>query len=249
MKTKFVRILSVLLAIAMLAACSVIVSATGSSLDSKLGLVGEYDKNSKIVKISLVYSGEVCYNVEGNWGDILDENGNTADGFTLNNIEFNNAVVDGLNDMYVGNKITGNASWVDMKFDNTATNGTIMTAEYTVDDSVQPGKYRAEFTTYVYTGGNKTPVEFDIGEVVYVEFEIEEDEPDEPQGTLRGDINLDEVVDMLDFVALARHIGEVEFISKPDAQINADVNGDEVIDMLDFVKLAQYVGEVISDLE
>ena len=70
MKTKFLRMLSALLAVAMIAACGVIVSATGKSTSSvdALSLVANYDKSSKIVKISLVYSGEVCYNVEGNWG-------------------------------------------------------------------------------------------------------------------------------------------------------------------------------------
>lgn len=72
--------------------------------------------------------------------------------------------------------------------------------------------------------------------------------PDDENGKLKGDVNLDGVVDMLDFVALARHIGEVEYIEDAVAASNADVNGDSAIDMLDFVLVAQYLGEVIDQL-
>ena len=64
---------------------------------------------------------------------------------------------------------------------------------------------------------------------------------------LKGDINLDGEVDMLDLVALARHVGEVEFITSDQALASADVNEDGEVDMLDLVKHAQYIGEIITD--
>lgn len=65
---------------------------------------------------------------------------------------------------------------------------------------------------------------------------------------LKGDVNLDGVVNMSDFTKLAQHIGEVDTITDPVALANADVTGDGVVNMSDFTKLAQYIGEVIEDL-
>lgn len=65
---------------------------------------------------------------------------------------------------------------------------------------------------------------------------------------LKGDVNLDGVVNMSDFTKLAQHIGEVDSITDSVALANADVTGDGVVNMSDFTKLAQYIGEVIEDL-
>ena len=61
---------------------------------------------------------------------------------------------------------------------------------------------------------------------------------------LKGDVNLDGEVDMLDFSALARHVGEVEYIADSQALSNADINRDGTVDMSDFSALARHVGEV-----
>ena len=61
---------------------------------------------------------------------------------------------------------------------------------------------------------------------------------------LKGDVNLDGEVDMLDFSALARHVGEVEYIADSQALSNADINRDGSVDMSDFSALARHVGEV-----
>ena len=65
---------------------------------------------------------------------------------------------------------------------------------------------------------------------------------------VKGDVDLDGDVDIDDFIALARHIGEVEFITDPAAMFNADVDGKDAIGLNDFIKLAQYIGEVITEL-
>lgn len=73
-------------------------------------------------------------------------------------------------------------------------------------------------------------------------------DPEEPKPGLKGDVDLNGVVDMSDFVALAKHIGEVEFITDSVAMKNADVTDDDVVDMNDFTKLAQFIGEIIDEL-
>ena len=73
-------------------------------------------------------------------------------------------------------------------------------------------------------------------------------DPEEPKPGLKGDVDLNGVVDMSDFVALAKHIGEVEFITNSVAMKNADVTDDDVVDMNDFTKLAQFIGEIIDEL-
>jgi len=65
---------------------------------------------------------------------------------------------------------------------------------------------------------------------------------------LKGDVDLDGDVDIDDFAALARHIGEVDEITDSTALFNADVANDGVVDINDFAKLAQYIGEIITDL-
>ena len=72
--------------------------------------------------------------------------------------------------------------------------------------------------------------------------------PEEPVAGLKGDVDVDGDVDMEDFVALAKHVGEVEFITDEVALANAEVTGDGEVNMEDFVKLAQYIGEVITEL-
>ena len=73
------------------------------------------------------------------------------------------------------------------------------------------------------------------------------EKPATPAG-LKGDIDLDGDVDIDDFAALARHIGEVDVITDVTALSNADVASDGVVDINDFAKLAQYIGEIITDL-
>lgn len=65
---------------------------------------------------------------------------------------------------------------------------------------------------------------------------------------MKGDVDLDGDVDIDDFAALARHIGEVDEITDATALSNADVESDGVVDINDFAKLAQYIGEIITDL-
>lgn len=66
---------------------------------------------------------------------------------------------------------------------------------------------------------------------------------------LKGDVNLDGVVDITDVTALARHIAEIQFITDEVALSNAKVTGDDIIDIADLTKLARYVAEIIDSLD
>ena len=69
------------------------------------------------------------------------------------------------------------------------------------------------------------------------------EKPAEPTG-LKGDVNGDGSIDMEDFTLIARHVGELEFITDSTAFSNADVNDDGEVDMEDFTLVARHVGEL-----
>ncbi len=117
---------------------------------------------------------------------------------------------------------------------------------YTINGDTHSATYDCCGAAYVTDEAH----DFTDGDCVCGEPKPEEpSEPDVPGTGLKGDVNLDEVVDLADLIAMARHVGEVEEITIAESFLNADINGDGEIGMDDLIKLAQFVGEVIDSLE
>lgn len=76
----------------------------------------------------------------------------------------------------------------------------------------------------------------------------EPSEPVEGEG-LKGDVNLDGVVDMDDVVALMQHVLMQELITDATALANGEVTNDTSLDMDDVVKLMQYVLKMVDSLD
>lgn len=74
-----------------------------------------------------------------------------------------------------------------------------------------------------------------------------EKKPVEPVTGLKGDVNLDGLVNSADLTVLARHVGGIEPITNATALANADVNGDSEINSADLTKHARFVGGIITD--
>lgn len=72
-------------------------------------------------------------------------------------------------------------------------------------------------------------------------------EPKPAVGGLKGDVNLDGVVDSDDITKLARHVYGIEIITNETALINSDVKDDDVVDSDDITKLARYVYGIIQN--
>lgn len=70
-----------------------------------------------------------------------------------------------------------------------------------------------------------------------------------PATGLKGDVNLDGVVDMDDVVALMQHVLKAEIITNPTSLSNGEVTNDTALDMDDVVKLMQYVLKAIDSLD
>ena len=66
---------------------------------------------------------------------------------------------------------------------------------------------------------------------------------------LKGDVNLDGVVDMKDAAALQRHVLKIEELTDADALAVAELTGDSVVDMKDAAKLTQYALKMIDTLD
>ena len=57
------------------------------------------------------------------------------------------------------------------------------------------------------------------------------------------DVNEDGLVDILDLIIVAQHLGE-----KPLTEIKADVNGDGEVDISDFVLVGKHFGEMYTEM-
>lgn len=68
-----------------------------------------------------------------------------------------------------------------------------------------------------------------------------------PVTGLKGDVNLDGLVNSADLTILARHVGGIELITNTTALANADVKEDGEINSADLTKHARYVGGIITD--
>ena len=100
------------------------------------------------------------------------------------------------------------------------------------------GTYRTS-VVITDTGGNvltTVPVTITVGEPA-------------ASTVLKGDVNLDGVVDMKDAAALQRHVLKMTEITDANALAVAELTGDGIIDMKDAAKLTQYAIKMIDSLD
>lgn len=126
---------------------------------------------------------------------------------------------------------------------------------------VNPNNHVGErTTTYTKNGDDHTvTVTCECGGVISTETVAHDftngdcvcgaEKPEEPvPGTgLKGDVNLDGVVDALDLAIMARVVPGIENLTDAQALINADVNEDGQIDAIDLAKFARFVPGIITD--
>lgn len=100
------------------------------------------------------------------------------------------------------------------------------------------GTYRTSVVIMDYDGNVLTtvPVTITVGEPA-------------ASTVLKGDVNLDGVVDMKDAAALQRHVLKIEELTDADALAVAELTGDSVVDMKDAAKLTQYALKMIDTLD
>lgn len=243
MRTKLIKVVSLLLMISLLTiATSVVVTAdTSAPFILESSEVKDADGNVTAITVEVVCNiATNCFGLNGEF--------NTPNGLTLDSIDINttdsNDVVGIPTD--ASNAPTGIVFWVDINFDNgISTDNAVVTATYKVAGgaAIEPGTYTFTFTPSVYVDGS------DDAYVEYTEvLDTTVTVADEPAG-LKGDVNLDDVVDLNDLVALAQHIGETGIITDSLALDNAEVTGEGDVDLNDLVKIAQYVGEAIDSLD
>ena len=72
---------------------------------------------------------------------------------------------------------------------------------------------------------------------------------DKAATVLKGDVNLDGVVDMEDTTKLMRHVLNAEVITNVESLAAAEVTGDASVDMEDVAKLMRYVLKAIDSLD
>jgi hypothetical protein len=66
---------------------------------------------------------------------------------------------------------------------------------------------------------------------------------------LKGDVNLDGVVDMKDAAALQRHVLKIDIITDERSLAVAELTADGIVDMKDAAKLTRFVIKVIDSLD
>ncbi len=64
----------------------------------------------------------------------------------------------------------------------------------------------------------------------------------------KGDVNTDGLVNARDLTMLARHVAQIERITRTTRLKNADVNGDQQITAEDLTRLGKYVARIIPSL-
>lgn len=160
MRTKFLKTLSLLLAISIMLLSGSVVSVASDF--SKLVVVGgtvELDgTGGGTVAVSLVVESDlVCYGIEGNWD--TKEQG-TSEYFKLTGISSDVLTFDENSGNYVYVK-TGKVMWVDDLFaaETTAKGVNLLTATYSVAANTPEGNYTVRFVSDVFTDGDGIPDE------------------------------------------------------------------------------------------
>ena len=67
--------------------------------------------------------------------------------------------------------------------------------------------------------------------------------------SLKGDMNLDGVVDMKDAAMLQRHVLKIDIVEDEATLAVCELTGDGIVDMKDAAKLTRYVIKVIDSLD
>lgn len=237
MRTKLIKVVSLLLTISLLAIASVAVVNAASAVSAPLGIENSGPVSGKVT-VSIVCNESISYALEGIF-DLADSTGY----ITLESIDFG---TEDLDDFTKTNESTGKISWIDYDFDgNAAGEGfVIVTATYNVAADTPAGDYTLSFKPTVYMGADGEIVKNLDTITTTVEVEV-----NDPATGLKGDVDLDGDVGPSDLTALAKHLAEIEFITDATAINNADVTGDAEIGPDDLTKLAQYLAEIIDSLE
>lgn len=113
-----------------------------------------------------------------------------------------------------------------------------------VDENSHTHDYKCEIPGCDLTDHVSEPHDFTKGDCI-----CGAKKPADPVTGLKGDVNLDKVVDMNDVVALMRHTLKSEIITDEVALANGEVTNDDALDMNDVVKLMQYVLKAIDSLD
>ena len=240
MRTKLIKVVSLLLMISLLTiATSVVVTAdTSAPFILEGSVVKDADGNVTAITVEVVCNITTkCYGLNGEF--------NTPNGLTLESIDINTADSNDVVGIHTDstNALTGKVFWVDINFDNgISTSKAVVTATYTVagDTAIEPGTYTFTFTPSVYVdGSNNAYVEYT--KVLDTKVTVE----DEPAG-LKGDYNFDGFVDADDLTMLARHAVGIEAISGVPFEY-LDLNGDNYVDADDITIHARYAVGIIKE--
>lgn len=248
MRTKLIKVVSLLLMISLLTiATSVVVTAdTSAPFILEGSVVKDADGNVTAITVEVVCNITTkCYGLNGEF--------NTPNGLTLKSIDIKTADSNDVVGIHTDstNALTGKVFWVDINFDNgISTSKAVVTATYTVagGTAIEPGTYTFKFTPSVYVdGSNDAYVEYT--EVLDTTVTVE-DKPVTPPATgLKGDVDLDKDVDMDDLTYFAEHIAKIITITDSQSLANAEVTGEGEVTMDDLTKLAEYIAKIIPDLD
>lgn len=289
MKTKFLKVFSLVLAVSLLVIAAGLIS----------GALGNYSLKADSVSVELtgeateatvsIYSDSQMslYGFEGYWSITEDS---SAQYFTLKSIssEVDDITFNGYNFADVE---TGQVIWVDDEGIDSATPTNIaagskfLTATYDVADDTPEGTYTVSFTFHVFADETLVPDETETTFNATIKVTHEKGYVDNGDGThdyvcdvcgvekdneahtyedgkcvcgaeepavvtgLKGDVDLDEDVDVDDLTYLAEHVAKIITITNEKSLANAEVTGDGEVSIDDLTKLAEYVAKIIPSLD
>lgn len=168
MRTKFLKMLCLVLAVSVLVATSgmrVVALEENISDMNKINISAENvvldGENDSVLTVTIVATAEmICYGMEGFWS--LCEQGE-GEYFTLTTLAFgDNLVVDSKDDNV--SVSTGKVIWTDDDFDSavTAKDGALLIATYSVDANTPAGDYVLTYTSVVFTDETGEPNETEM---------------------------------------------------------------------------------------
>ncbi|MBE6617237.1 MAG: hypothetical protein E7627_04775 [Ruminococcaceae bacterium] len=233
MRTKLIKVVSLLLAISLLTIAATVV-ATASEETAPFTLVSSEVQAGKVT-ISVTSTSD-RYAVQGTFS-VSDEN------FELESISveaYDAPKGEEISDLIIEDPTSGKVSWADLNFDS---NGeVIVTATYKVADDITPGDYTLSFALDAYGDENGNPVRY-TGGALTTTVTI----ADESAG-LKGDVDLDGKVGSGDVTRLLEHVAGIQDLTDPVAISNGEVTGDGELSSADVTKILEYVAGIISSL-
>lgn len=264
------RILSLILSLTIILALVITVHAITASnpeitiSDAEVTL---YDADKTV---TIVLDTPECYGIEGVWSVSAAGSANSIE---LTDIDTAFTVVTGEDKLNIS---TGQVLWNDLTFENPQSGDDLLIATYSIPAGTPNGSYTVTFTCDVFTGADWEPFDTDIvytATIVVTNHVCSDSATDRDHlcddslcgkqvgdhnfvggdcncgEGLRGDLNLDGIVDLDDLTLLARHVAGIEEATDAATIRNADVNKDGVIDAEDLTLHARYITKVISDWE